>query len=83
MRGHKFLTPDEVAEDTRHSTEWVYAKLRSGGIPGFKIGGSWRIPRKEYEEWIRARPRQSEYTTNEITIDPGELDSTVKEGGEG
>jgi len=49
-----FLTPQEAAERLQISKSTVYVHLRSGELPGRKIGGSWRIPRGALVEMASA-----------------------------
>ncbi|MBP1546031.1 MAG: helix-turn-helix domain-containing protein [Oscillospiraceae bacterium] len=42
-----YLTPYEVADEFGISLTTVYNLLRSGKIPGIKIGKVWRIPIEE------------------------------------
>lgn len=39
----RLLTPEEAAERLRVSVRSVYTYLRSGELPGRKVGGLWRI----------------------------------------
>jgi prophage regulatory protein len=52
--GPRFLTPDDVAAELACSRVQVMALLRSGDLPGVKIGGrgQWRVERWKFEEWI-------------------------------
>ncbi len=47
-----YLTPYEVADELALSLTTVYNLLRSGKLPGVKIGRSWRIPRDALERVI-------------------------------
>jgi excisionase family DNA binding protein len=50
----RFMTLPAVAEELSVSPTQVYALLRSGDLPGVKIGGRgvWRIERTELEAFI-------------------------------
>jgi len=52
------LTPTDVAEDLHISIESAVRRLRSGEIPGFRVGRYWRVDPEEYAAWKRgpARP---------------------------
>ncbi len=43
----EILNIDEVAETLHVSSRTVYNLLKSGKIPGIKIGGQWRFSREE------------------------------------
>lgn len=51
------LTPAEVAEDLKlpGGEEAAHRLLRSGALPGFKVGRYWRVDSTELEEWKRTR----------------------------
>lgn len=53
-----FLTVEEVATELRLSDATIKRMLRSKAMPGYKIGGEWRIDKTEYEEWKRQRHNQ-------------------------
>ena len=44
------LTPKETAKVLRCGENQVYAGLNRGEIPGFKVGGMWKIPRAALEK---------------------------------
>ena len=46
------LTPQEVAKILKISVNHVYVQLKTGAIPGFKLGATWRISRKKFEKWL-------------------------------
>jgi transposase len=70
QRTSNYLSAEEVAQmlgfAVRTVTLWFNKWHETGGqegIPGFKIGKSWRAERKEIEAWIekqRMRPIQTE-----------------------
>lgn len=46
------LTPRDVADDLRlESTEAVLRMLRTGALPGFKVGRRWRVDADELADW--------------------------------
>lgn len=51
------MTVRDVAEYLKVKERTIYRLVAKGGIPAFKVGGSWRFRRAEIEEWI-ARSRQ-------------------------
>lgn len=46
----EYLTPEEVAIKLKVAKETVYRMARSGRIPAFKFGKSWRISSKQLGE---------------------------------
>ena len=46
------LTIGEVAEMLRVHPTTVYRLLKRGDIPGFKIGGNWRVSVNALDRWI-------------------------------
>lgn len=46
----------EMARILRVSTDTVYRKVRTGDIPGFKLGGLWRFFPSEVNAYLE-RPR--------------------------
>lgn len=45
------LTPDDIATDLQISRESAVDRLRSGEIPGWKLGRYWRADAAAYEAW--------------------------------
>jgi len=50
----RFMKMEEVAEELATTVSQVYHMVRSGELPGIKIGGrgQWRIERAKLEEYI-------------------------------
>jgi excisionase family DNA binding protein len=46
------LTVEEMMEALYIGRNYAYKLLNSGEIKGFRIGRSWRIPRRSIEEFI-------------------------------
>jgi excisionase family DNA binding protein len=46
------LTIGEVAEMLRVHPTTVYRLLKRGDIPGFKIGGNWRVGVDALDRWM-------------------------------
>ena len=82
----RFLQPAEVAEVLNTSSAQVYALLRSGELPGIKLGGrgQWRVEVSELEKFIermyaetrdfvnRTQPTQEPETPEEPGSTPDE-----------
>ena len=50
------LTVTEVAEILRVHSTTIYRLVKRGELPGFKIGGNWRINRASLDLWLTAGP---------------------------
>lgn len=48
----KTWSPAEVADATDKGIATVYRHLRSGDLPGHKVGGEWQITRRGLREWL-------------------------------
>lgn len=48
----EYMTPQEVADEFDISLTTVYNLLRSGKLPGFKIGKKWFILREKVEMMV-------------------------------
>ena len=55
----EILTLAQAADYLRCSTNTVYRQARSGEIPAFRLGGSWRLMRSELDNWIRRQTREA------------------------
>lgn len=65
----EYLTPEEVAEILKVSNKAILDWLRSGNIPGTKVGRLWRIPKADLETWLESntqRPRPAAEVVGEI-----------------
>jgi excisionase family DNA binding protein len=52
------LTISEVAEMLRLHPTTIYRLVKRGEIPGFKIGGNWRINGESLDAWLSAAQPQ-------------------------
>lgn len=50
---NEIMTIKEVAEYLKVNDRTVYRMAAAGGIPAFKVGGSWRFKSEEIEKWIK------------------------------
>lgn len=53
-----YLTAEEVATQLRLSPETVMRLLRQKKLPGFKVGGTWRISQKDLERYIEEQKKK-------------------------
>lgn len=54
----KVLTINEVAEILRMHSTTIYRLVKRGELPGFKIGGNWRINRASLDLFLLAEHPQ-------------------------
>jgi excisionase family DNA binding protein len=50
----RVLTIGEVAEILRVHPTTIYRLVKRGDLPGFKIGGNWRINKASLDLWLSA-----------------------------
>jgi excisionase family DNA binding protein len=48
----KFLTLEQAAEILQVSKRTVHRLIQRKRMPGFKIGGQWRIRESEFKKWV-------------------------------
>ncbi len=63
----QFLTVRELAEMLRLGERTLYRLANSGGIPAFKIGGSWRFRRQDIDDWVAERLRDQRTSSRRKT----------------
>ncbi len=51
------LTVDEVANLLKLSKITIYRLIKTGEIPAYKVGASWRVNREDLEAYIESRKR--------------------------
>lgn len=56
---HRLLDIDELAGYLKLKRQTIYNWLHQGKISGIKVGGVWRFERKEIDDWLNRRKRQS------------------------
>jgi excisionase family DNA binding protein len=49
LRTRKYYTPEEVAEELRVTRRTIYSWLKSGRLPGVRVGRGWRIRAQDLE----------------------------------
>jgi putative molybdopterin biosynthesis protein len=54
MRPNDFYTIDDVAERLRISKTTVFRLLDRKELPGYKIGGQWRISPKQLDNYLES-----------------------------
>jgi len=51
----EILTPREAAEYLSVHVRTIYRLVKNGGIPGRKLGGSWRFKKEALDEWLSGK----------------------------
>jgi excisionase family DNA binding protein len=51
------LTPEEAAVYLRLNPQTAYRLLRTGQIPGVKVGRQWRIRKSAIDAYLDGKPR--------------------------
>ncbi|MFB9731820.1 helix-turn-helix domain-containing protein [Ornithinimicrobium kibberense] len=71
MAGPRFLTLTDVAETLNVSLSQVKALVRSGELPGIKLGGRgvWRVENTELEAYIQRMYDQTRDAIRQGTVD--------------
>lgn len=57
MFNSNIFTVQEVSSYLKIAEKTTYRLLLEGKIPGFKVGGSWRIRKTEIDKWIKQQER--------------------------
>lgn len=52
MEGNQLLTPEQSAEYLQMHVDSVRRLLRTGKLPGVKVGGSWRVLKTELDKML-------------------------------
>lgn len=55
----EILTPREAADYLHVHVRTIYRLAKTGGIPGRKVGGSWRFMRHTLDEWLSGKGNPS------------------------
>lgn len=51
------LSLDDLVRILKVSKRTVYRLIVSGQLPAFRMGFQWRVSEKEFENWLKTRPR--------------------------
>ncbi len=51
------LTVDEVAKLLKLSKITIYRLIKTGEIPAYKVGASWRINKEDLENYIESKKK--------------------------
>ena len=53
------ITVKELANYLKIAEKTAYRLVLDKKIPGFKVGGAWRLRKKEIDEWIEKQTKNS------------------------
>jgi len=53
------LTISEVAEYLKVAERTLYRLAAAKKIPAFKVGGTWRFPRADIDQWIKRQTAET------------------------
>ena len=59
----EYYTPEQVAEILQLKPDSVTKALRRGAMPGYKVGGAWRINKEEFARYMKSQ--RNAYPTEE------------------
>jgi excisionase family DNA binding protein len=59
MQDDRWLTPSQVADYLQVSLDTVMRQLRTGALPGGRIGRQWRIRPADLEAYLRQGPSRA------------------------
>lgn len=51
----ELLTPNELSRILKLHPFTVTRLAREGKLPAFKVGGSWRFQKDEFERWVESK----------------------------
>ena len=83
----EFLRIDQVAELLDVSRDTVYRHVRTGDLPGTRLGRLWLISRRSLEEWVGSRENRKAPISMGLPeameqaarmVDPGEVDELMQ-----
>ena len=64
---YDLLTPEEVAEYVRVNPQTIYRLLRSGRLPGAKIGHQWRVRKADLDAYLHGQAGAAPVATGQPT----------------
>jgi len=59
IQTREIMTPREAAEYLSVHVRTIYRLAKNGGIPGRKVGGSWRFKKDALDDWLSWRENPS------------------------
>jgi excisionase family DNA binding protein len=74
-----FLTPKDLQRELQIGEKLCYRLLKAGVIPSVRVGGLYRIPRKQLEEALLGNPNVAEKRIRRRPTKPGSVTPHAKE----
>ncbi len=71
MPQREILTPQEAARYVRLHPQTIYRRLRTGTMPGAKIGDQWRIRKVDLDNYLKGPKKET--TFEEEPLSPADL----------
>lgn len=68
----RLIDIDELAEYLKLKKQTIYNWLNQRKISGIKVGGVWRFDRKDIDNWLRSKKRESTGSNAPVAPDPGD-----------
>ena len=68
----RLIDIDELAEYLKLKKQTIYNWLNQRKISGIKVGGVWRFDRKDIDNWLRSKKRESIASTTSATPTQGD-----------
>ena len=62
----EILTVQEVCEYLRIAKPTLYRYVRSGELPGFKMGKMWKFHRETIDQWVQTKVEEDTRTRNKV-----------------
>jgi excisionase family DNA binding protein len=60
----RLIDIDELADYLKLKKQTIYNWLNQRKISGIKVGGVWRFDRKDIDNWLRSKKRESALPTS-------------------
>jgi excisionase family DNA binding protein len=61
----RLIDIDELADYLKLKKQTIYNWLNQRKISGIKVGGVWRFDRKDIDNWLRSKKRESTVPTSQ------------------
>lgn len=68
----RLIDIDELADYLKLKKQTIYNWLNQRKISGIKVGGVWRFDRKDIDNWLRSKKRESIGSTAPNSPAPGD-----------
>ena len=68
----RLIDIDELADYLKLKKQTIYNWLNQRKISGIKVGGVWRFDRKDIDNWLRSKKRESTNPASPISPTQGD-----------